>query len=269
MAQAYAATFAGLCAGVHEPLLDSALVGPGTRVLDVGCGPGRLSLAATSREAEVTAVDPDPGMVAFARTTAPAAAVIDGGLPDLPLDRLPHRTYDAVLAAFVVNHLPDPRAGLAALAAVVAPGGRVAVTVWPSGTTPQSRLWEQVVADAGAVAPAGVRLPPDLDFPRTVDGLADLVTGAGLTVVEARLLAWTHVCDPGMVWAGASAGIGGQGATLLAQPPEVRERMRVAYERHVADLVVDGRLHLATTAVLVTAEMTLPDSRDDARGASR
>ncbi|VXB92056.1 conserved hypothetical protein [Nocardioides sp. AX2bis] len=269
MARAYAATFAGLCAGAHEPLLDAALVGPGTRVLDVGCGPGGLAAAATARDADVTALDPDPGMVALARSAAPTAAVEEGGLPDLPLDGLPHRAYDAVLAAFVLNHLPDPRTGLAALAGATAPGGRVAVTVWPSGATPQSRLWEQVVAEAGAVPPPGVRLAPELDFPRTVDGLAAVVAGSGLAVLDARLVAWTHVCDPGMVWAGASAGIGGQGATLLAQTPEVQRRMREAYERHVADLVVDGRLHLATTAVLVTAEMTLADSRDDARGASR
>ncbi len=104
-----------------------------------------------------------------------------------------------------------------------------------------------------------------MDFPRTVDDLACVVAGAGLTVLDARLLAWTHVCDPGMVWRGAAAGIGGQGATLLAQPPEVRRGMRVAYDHHVGDLVVDGRVHLDTTAVLVTAEMTLADGPDAAR----
>ncbi len=269
VAQAYAGTFAGLCAGAHEPLLDAALVGPGTRVLDVGAGTGALAAAAAARGAAVTAVDPEPDMAALTRAAAPTAAVVEGGLPDLPLDRMPHRAYDAVLAAFVVNHLADPRRGVAALTGVTTPGGRVAVTVWPSGATPQSRLWERVVADAGAVAPAGVRLPPGRDFPRTVDGLADVAAGAGLTVLDARLLAWTHVCDPGILWQGAVAGIGGQGVTLLAQPPQVRRRMREAYDRHVADLVVDGRLHLDTTAVLVTAEVPLPGSRDAARGHPR
>ena len=39
-------------------------------------------------------------------------------------------SFDAVVAGFVVNHLPRPERALAEFARVVRPGGRVAVTVW-------------------------------------------------------------------------------------------------------------------------------------------
>ncbi|MEU2147252.1 50S ribosomal protein L11 methyltransferase, partial [Streptomyces globisporus] len=59
-AEAYAGTCARLCAHPAEPLLDAAEVGPGARVLDVGCGSGTVSAAAVARGAAVYAADADP-----------------------------------------------------------------------------------------------------------------------------------------------------------------------------------------------------------------
>lgn len=52
-AEAYARTYARLCAYPAVALLDAAEVGPGSRVLDVGCGTGTISGAAAGRGAEV------------------------------------------------------------------------------------------------------------------------------------------------------------------------------------------------------------------------
>ncbi|OSC73070.1 SAM-dependent methyltransferase, partial [Streptomyces sp. BF-3] len=50
-AEPYADTYARLCAHLVPALLDAAEVGPGTRVLDVGCGTGTVTAAAVARGA--------------------------------------------------------------------------------------------------------------------------------------------------------------------------------------------------------------------------
>ena len=138
-----------------------------------------------------------------------------------------------VLASFVVNHVPDPRAAVRELARVAAPGGRVGVTIWPSGQNAQSRFWAAVLAESGAVVPPSVGLPADLDFPRTREGLAGLLAGAGLRDVDARPLAWVHRTAPDALWRGAAAGVGGIGTVVTSQSDEVRDAMRSAYDRLV------------------------------------
>ena len=247
VATAYAATFAPLCAGTFEPLLAAAGVGAGVRVLDVGAGTGELAVRAAALGAEVTAVDPDAGMLDLTAAALPGGRVRRAGLPHLPFA---DGTFDAVLANFVVNHVPDPRAGARELARVTTPGGRVGVTIWPSGQNTQSRLWAAVVAESGAVAPPSVRLPADQDFPRTREGLAGLLAGAGLRDVEARSLRWVHRTEPDALWRGAAAGVGGIGTVVTSQSDEVRDVMRSAYDRLVLPLVRDGELVLPTEALL-------------------
>ncbi len=234
-AAAYAATCARLCAGAHPALLSALRPLTGRRVLDVGAGDGRLARALRGAGAHVVAVDPDPDM-----------AGLTVGLPELPFE---DGAFDLVVAAFVVNHLDDPRAGVAEMARVTAPGGRVVATIWPSGATAQSQMWQRVLDAVGVVPAPGVRLPEHLDFPRTVDGLRDLLAGAGLDA-EAHPITWTHRGPVDELWDGAAAGIGGIGATVAAQPVEVRERLRAAYEQEVRALVVDGELCFSTEAVL-------------------
>jgi len=251
VAEAYRYSFAPLCAGTTRAVLTaSGLRGspePGTRVLDVGAGTGDLASAALECGAEVTAVDPDPDMLEIAAVTAPGARLHRAGLPDLPFD---DDRFDAVLANFVVNHVPDPRAGVRELARVTRSGGRVVATVWPSGRNTQSRLWAAVIEASGAVPVPSVRLPQERDFPRTVRGLSALLSQAGLDEVCAGTIHWEHRGDPTSLWRGAEAGIGGIGTTVLAQTAEVRRRMRAEYERLVAPLVDDGRLAFRTTALL-------------------
>jgi SAM-dependent methyltransferase len=58
-------------------MLDLAEVGPGDRVIDLGCGDGRIVLAAARRGAEARGIDVDPERVAEAEAAARAAGVED------------------------------------------------------------------------------------------------------------------------------------------------------------------------------------------------
>ncbi|THA82629.1 methyltransferase domain-containing protein [Streptomyces sp. A0592] len=102
---------------------------PGDRVLDAGCGTGRALgalRAAVGPEGTVLGVDLTPQMLASARRAGRAA---EGALLQADAARLPLRdeALDAVFAAGLIAHLPDPAANLRELSRVVRPGGRLAL----------------------------------------------------------------------------------------------------------------------------------------------
>ena len=113
-------------------------VGPGDRVLDMGCGGGRHAFALYRRGAHVTALDMDPaelkdvaGMFAAMAEAgeAPAgatAAAVRGTAYGLPFA---DDTFDYVVCAEVLEHLPEDSRAMAELTRVLKPGGLIAVTV--------------------------------------------------------------------------------------------------------------------------------------------
>ena len=110
----------------------------GRRLLDLGCGGGRHAFEALRRGADVVALDRDgaeckdvAGMMAAMRVEdeIPAgsrATVVNGEALTLPF---PAAAFDFVIAAEVLEHIPDDAAAVAELVRVLRPGGRLAVTV--------------------------------------------------------------------------------------------------------------------------------------------
>ena len=253
--QPYAKSFAHLCAGAIAPLLDavedSAGALAGKKLMDVGCGTGTLAALATGRGARVTAVDPDAEMLSLARAGAPEADLLVGAVPTLPFEP---GTFDAVVANFVVNHVGDPRAAVADLMRVCAPGGVVGVTVWPSALSAINALWAEVVRSSGAVALPPQHLAADLDFERTERGLAELLTGAGLTSVEATTLTWEFRIDADDLWAGPAGGVAGIGKIVTSQTPATQSVMRSEYDRLVSPMIRSGQVVLPAVALLATGQ---------------
>ena len=223
MAQAYAQSFAGLCAGVGPMLLEG--LPAGGRLLDVGCGTGALVLAARAAGHEAIGVEPDPEMAALAGSRTGEEVVV-AGLPELPYA---DDGFDAVVAGFVLNHVDDPRAGARELARVAAPGGVVRATIWGSTPPPQAVMWNGLLDEVGAERPPSLRLPADLDFDRSADGLADLLGQAGLAVTSAGTTSWRWRVAPDDLWAGLTS-VGNFGVLWRAQPEDVRARLRTAYD---------------------------------------
>ncbi|HXQ19831.1 MAG TPA: class I SAM-dependent methyltransferase [Acidimicrobiales bacterium] len=115
----------------------------GRRVLDVGSGPGAVASAAAAAGATVVAVDRSaPMLEARPDRTWPAAVADVLALPAGP------RTFDIVLAAFLLNHL-DPLAALAEMARVVRPGGAVVASTWAARPDPVKSAIDRVLADRG------------------------------------------------------------------------------------------------------------------------
>jgi ubiquinone/menaquinone biosynthesis C-methylase UbiE len=145
---------------------------PGMRLLDVGCGPGSitLGLAAAVAPGEVLAIDLSSDVLEEARRLA-----IEKGVRNVQFERAdvnalaqPEGTFDIVYAHQVLQHVPDPVRALEAMKRLLARGGLVAVRDSDYGTCtwspPEPRIarWLEIyhaVASAnGADADAGRHL---------------------------------------------------------------------------------------------------------------
>ncbi|MCG6495967.1 class I SAM-dependent methyltransferase [Kitasatospora sp. A2-31] len=103
-------------------------LGPGDSVLDAGCGTGRalpLLRAAVGPEGRVLGADVTPEMLDEAAARHPGTATLL--LADCARLPLPDASLDAVFAAGLVSHLPDPSRALRELARVTRPGGPLAL----------------------------------------------------------------------------------------------------------------------------------------------
>ncbi len=113
-------------------------VGPGDRLLDLGCGGGRHAFEAYRRGAEVVAFDADHGeltqvasltaAMAEAGEVPPAAraAVTRGDATAMPFA---DASFDRVIAAEVLEHIPADQRAMDEIARVLRPGGLAAITV--------------------------------------------------------------------------------------------------------------------------------------------
>lgn len=96
------------------------------RVLDVGCGDGVLTCAASSRGARATGVDPDPAMLNAARARAKRIGV-EADFMDGRIERLPFAdaSFDVVAAITVLCFVSHASAAVREMARVLRPGGRL------------------------------------------------------------------------------------------------------------------------------------------------
>lgn len=100
----------------------------GLRVLDAGCGSGPLTAELLARGAEVTGLDGSPAMIELARERLGDGVPLHVGDLAAPLP-FADDAFDLVTASLVLHYLEDWSAPLAELRRVLAPGGRLLVSV--------------------------------------------------------------------------------------------------------------------------------------------
>ena len=182
-----------MTAGLHhrwrERAVDLARVGPGSRALDVATGTGDLAIALAARGAEVVGSDFSEGMLERAREKSAAVRWEQANALELPYAT---DSFDAATVGFGARNFSDLGRGLAEMARVVRPGGRVVVLEITTPTRPPLStffsLWfDRIVPLLGRVTgedQAYTYLPSSVKrFPGPAE-LGGVLAGAGLRDVR-------------------------------------------------------------------------------------
>ena len=213
---------------------------PGQRVLDVGAGPGALTvlLAAEVGVASVSAIDPSESFVRALRERLPGIDARNATAESIPFAP---DTFDLAVAQLVVHFMPDPVAGIRGMAGVVKPGGTVAVSAWDfgGGRSPLALFWQA----AHAVDPEG---DEDAAWPGGRAGsLAEYLDAAGLTDVRSGEITVTvPYRDIEDWWQPYELGVGPAGVYLASLSSDDREAIR----RQAIALVGEGPGAVSATA---------------------
>lgn len=106
----------------------SGVVGPGTRVLDAGCGNGALAAEYLRRGCTVVGVDLSTSGIEQARCSYPDARFERMGVEQDILNRLGEAPFDLVVGTEVIEHLYDPRTYVRGCSAALKSSGRLVLT---------------------------------------------------------------------------------------------------------------------------------------------
>ena len=131
---------------------------PGCRLLDVGCGSGKLALIAAKDGLEVTGVDIASNLVERARVRAQAEG-LQARFEEADAEALPFEdtSFDVVASLIGAMFAPRPELVAKELLRVCEPGGTIAMANW----TPQGFIGQMFKAVSAFIAPVGM-LPPVL-----------------------------------------------------------------------------------------------------------
>ncbi|MFI6981043.1 methyltransferase domain-containing protein [Embleya sp. NPDC050154] len=170
-------------------LLDA---GPGSRVLDVGCGAGRAVDELARRGVEVVGVDPDGRMIEVARSRWPERDFRRADARRLPL---PDACVDGYLADKVYHELHAPEQALVEARRVLTPGGRIVLV---------GQDWDAFVIDSDDPALTRTIVWARADSiagPRSARRYRNLLRDAGFgdVTVEARMEIFTDAAMLPMV----------------------------------------------------------------------
>jgi SAM-dependent methyltransferase len=195
--------------------------------LDFGCGTGALSqtVLSTASPRLVIGCDRSPAYAAFAaaQDSDPRLTFVVAELPDLPgIDG----GFDAVVSGLVLNFLPVPLDGLAAMAARTRRGGVVAAYVWDygEGMGALRRFWDA----ASELDPTAALLDEGVQFPVCRrESFEQLFNQVGVRNVVFRSLEIPTVFrDFDDYWAPFLSGQGPAPGYVMQLPAKRRDQLR-------------------------------------------
>jgi SAM-dependent methyltransferase len=202
---------------LFEAVLDAAHLGPGSELLDVGCGSGLAMVIAAQRGAVPSGIDISPGLLGVARERLPQADLREGDMEELPFD---DAAFDAAIGINAFQFAGDPRRALAEAARVLRPGGRLVASLFAAPERSQGTLVHEAMSTLIPPEQEGDHAPYALSAPGNLEAA---MGDAGLTVVDQGEVqcAWRYASMEDAV-RGLLCSAGGARAIEAAGEPAVR-----------------------------------------------
>ena len=190
-AEIYERTWAPVLRPYGRLLLERLPLPAARRVLDAGAGVGTLlpDIQAAAPSATVIAVDLSAGMLCRAPASHPRAVMNLGRLGLMPC------TFDAVVMAFMLFHLPDPLRALGEALRVLTPGGAAGTITWDGEPDfpAQNAFMEELDARGAEPADPAFTNHEPVDSPEKMRALLEAAGFSGIQTWTAR---FAHPYDP-------------------------------------------------------------------------
>ena len=163
---------------VFKFVLTTANVGPGTRLLDVGCGSGGLLALAHARGAAPAGLDASEALVTVARERLPTARIEVGDMENLPFA---DGEFDVVTGINAFQFADDTEAALSEAGRVCRRDGTVLMLVWG-----ERQKCELLAATGSAIGPLLPTTAGPTTQPFANPGfIEDLMRRSGLRATDA------------------------------------------------------------------------------------
>jgi ubiquinone/menaquinone biosynthesis C-methylase UbiE len=239
---------AGARSELAAALLAAARLEPGQRVLDLASGPGMLARGA--------------GAVIGGDGLAIASDISEGQLaccPDLPRvaadgEALPFVAagFDRVLCGLGLMFFPDEQAALREIRRVLAPHGRLALSVW--GSADEVPLVECALACMRRLLPPPKVARPSIFRFGDTGELERRLAGADFCDIDIRPHRFTvGFADAAAYWQGFLDLAGGAAESLSRLPAEKQQALAAAVAADLAPHAVQGGYRLSSTVLIATA----------------
>ncbi len=225
-------------APIADLLVHRAAIEPGESVLDIGCGCGATTIAATTATGPggaVTGLDLSAPMLEVARRRADEAGpcnlrLVHGDAQTHPIGE----TFDIAISRFGTMFFADPGAAFTNIARHLRPGGRLCIATWQ----PLAANEWLVVPGAALLEYATLPDTPGADTPGMFaqsdpDTIHDLLTEAGFTDVTAEAETATLTFGPSLDEAVAYLADSGPGRAVLDTIPDNQRDAALAAVRAV------------------------------------
>jgi len=232
-------------------LLDDGGVQAGCRVLDIATGAGYVAAAIAERGGQPVGIDFSATQVRMAQRRYPQIPFEQGDAEALPFESA---SFDAVVSAFGLCHLPNPDRALREAFRVLNSGGHIAFSVWD--------VPERVVA-FGAVYTAirqhgsmdvGLPAGPNFFLFSNPDESIKALRNAGFESPTFRRVPQTwRTSTPDELFDIVSTGTVRAAATLRAQTTEARQAIRTAVRQVISTYRRDDGYEVPMPAVVASA----------------
>lgn len=229
-------------------LLETAGLGPGQRVLDVGSGTGLAAEGAAAilgASGHITATDISPAMLEQARQRLGSIPNVTFAVEDAQALTFSDCCFDRVICNMAVMYFGDPERGLAEMRRVLRPSGRVAISV---NTSPATSMISRVLPIIDRLTRSTkIRSGPN-SFDGSERNLRSLLDAAGFIDVAVSTntlrMAFRSFED---YFRGVEQGAGNVGQEYVALPESLRRAVRDETRRVVGDTGGAIELRVETT----------------------